>query len=62
MQQGNSGGPLLSLDGAVVGVIFAKSAVVDDVGFAQTMEEVTPVVAQAESLTAPVESGFCTRG
>ncbi|WP_167047250.1 MarP family serine protease [Salinibacterium sp. ZJ454] len=62
VQQGNSGGPLLSADGAVVGVIFAKSATTTDVGFALTMEEVAPVIAQAPGLDDPVASGSCTSG
>lgn len=60
VQQGNSGGPLLSTDGAVAGVIFAKSDATANVGYALTMEEVLPVIAQAPSLTAAVGSGGCT--
>ncbi|GAB3616071.1 MarP family serine protease [Okibacterium endophyticum] len=59
VQHGNSGGPLLTLDGAVAGVIFAKSDVAANVGYALAMEEVLPVIAQAESLTEPVASGAC---
>jgi S1-C subfamily serine protease len=61
VQQGNSGGPLLTTDGAVAGVVFAKSDVTANVGYAITMEEVLPVIAQAPSLAAPVGSGACTR-
>jgi S1-C subfamily serine protease len=60
VQPGNSGGPLLATDGSVAGVIFAKSDVTANVGYALTMEEVLPVIAQAPSLTTPVESGSCT--
>ena len=61
VQQGNSGGPLLTTDGAVAGVIFAKSDVTANVGYAITLEEVLPVIAQAPSFSAQVQSGACTR-
>ena len=62
VQQGESGGPLLSQDGLVAGVIFAKGATSPDVGYAMTRNEAGPVVAQAPGLTAAIESGQCIRG
>jgi S1-C subfamily serine protease len=62
VQEGNSGGPLLDTTGEVVGVIFARSAETQNVGFAMTMAELDPVVAQSAGLTAPVGSGECIRG
>ena len=62
VQEGNSGGPLLSTKGTVAGVVFAKSADVQNVGYAQTMEEVRPVAQRAPSLNTPVSSGSCIRG
>ena len=59
MQQGESGGPLLSIDGRVAGVIFAKAANTENVGYALAMSEVTPVVEQAAGLTGAVDSGTC---
>ncbi|MET1053600.1 MAG: MarP family serine protease [Mycetocola sp.] len=59
VQQGNSGGPLLTEDGAVAGVIFAKSDGTENVGYALAMEEVLPVIAQAPELTDAVSSGSC---
>ncbi len=59
VQQGNSGGPLLTIDGAVAGVIFAKSDGTNNVGYALAMEEVLPVIAQAPELTDAVASGAC---
>jgi S1-C subfamily serine protease len=47
IREGNSGGPLLSLDGEVIGVVFARNADNPTVGYAMTMTEVDPVVAQA---------------
>jgi len=62
VQQGESGGPLLSESGEVTGVIFAKSAETDNVGYALALEEFEPVVAQAAGLSASVSSGTCIRG
>jgi S1-C subfamily serine protease len=62
IQQGESGGPLISETGHVVGVVFAKSAHTPNVGYALGMQEVSPVVAQASGLSAPVSSGSCVRG
>jgi S1-C subfamily serine protease len=59
---GDSGGPFLTLDGTVAGVVFAKAANTANVGYAMTMAELDPVAAQASSLTAPVSSGACSRG
>ena len=57
-----SGGPLLSADGRVAGVIFAKAANTANVGYALAMEEVTPVIDQAQDLSAPVTAGQCVQG
>ena len=62
VQQGESGGPLLSVDGQVAGVIFAKAATTENVGYALAMEEVAPVVDQAGALTGQVSSGECIQG
>lgn len=62
VQHGNSGGPLLDADGAVIGMIFAKAENQSNVGFALSMEELTPVLAQAESFTSPVSTESCSVG
>ena len=59
VQEGNSGGPLLSTNGTVTGVVFAKAANVENVGYAQTMEELGPVAKQAQGFSKPVTSGSC---
>ena len=62
VQQGESGGPLLSESGLVVGVIFAKASNTENVGYALALDEVQPVIGQAPGLSAPVSSGTCVRG
>lgn len=62
VQEGNSGGPVLDPNGRVAGVIFARSATTDHLGFAMTTKSVAPVVVQGAVLTAAVSSGTCTRG
>jgi S1-C subfamily serine protease len=62
VQEGNSGGPLLSTGGSVAGVVFARAADVDNVGYAQTMKELQPVADEAAQLTDRVSSGSCIRG
>jgi S1-C subfamily serine protease len=58
---GDSGGPFLTIDGEVAGVVFAKAANTANVGYAMTMAELLPVAESAAGLTTPVESGSCTR-
>jgi S1-C subfamily serine protease len=62
VQEGDSGGPLLTTNGVVAGVIFAKGATTPNVGYAITMKSVQPVANAASGLTAPVSAGQCTRG
>lgn len=61
VQPGNSGGPLLDLNGKVVGVVFAKADSNQQVGYAFTLKEVSPVVEQAAGLNREVSSGQCTK-
>ncbi|KRE21192.1 MarP family serine protease [Agromyces sp. Soil535] len=59
VDHGNSGGPVLTGDGVVSGVVFAKSDSVENVGYAIPVSTLTPVAVQAPALDAPVDSGSC---
>ena len=62
IQEGDSGGPLLATDGTVAGVVFARSAASDTIGYAMTVDELAPVVTAARTLTDRVDTGACISG
>jgi S1-C subfamily serine protease len=62
VQPGNSGGPLLSPGGEVVGVVFARSLDDDNTGYALTLDEARPVLDAANSSSSPVNTGRCAAG
>jgi S1-C subfamily serine protease len=59
VQSGNSGGPLLSPEGTVDGVVFAAATGVSDIGFALTAAEVSSDASAGEQLTTAVSTGAC---
>ena len=62
VQPGNSGGPLLSPSGEVVGIVFAKSLDDDNTGYALTLDEARPVLDAARGAFSPVSTGGCAAG
>lgn len=58
VRPGNSGGPLLTPDGEVAGVIFARSMDDSNTAYALTLDELRPVLAQARQ-GATVGTGRC---
>lgn len=61
VEPGNSGGPLLSTSGQVVGIVFARSLDDDNTGYALTIDEARPVLGAA-SRSTPVSTGGCAAG
>lgn len=59
VRQGNSGGPLLTPEGRVYGVIFAKSLEDRDTGYALTNDEVRETVTRGRAAEDTVDSQEC---
>lgn len=60
IRPGNSGGPLLDRSGDVVGVVFARSTVDPETGYALTLDELRPVLGSVGP--TPISSGACSAG
>ncbi|MEU1197455.1 MarP family serine protease [Streptomyces sp. NPDC005813] len=59
VRQGNSGGPLLTPEGKVYGVVFAKSLDDANTGYALTADEVAEDVAKGRTADQQVDSDSC---
>ncbi|MBZ3906962.1 MarP family serine protease [Streptomyces griseiscabiei] len=59
VRQGNSGGPLLTPEGKVYGVVFAKSLDDPDTGYALTADEVEEDIAKGRTANQQVDSDSC---
>ncbi|PAZ10406.1 serine protease [Streptomyces sp. SA15] len=57
VRPGNSGGPLLTTDGRVYGMVFARSTSDAETGYVLTADEVADDARSAADATAPVDSG-----
>ncbi|TDD81197.1 MarP family serine protease [Actinomadura rubrisoli] len=60
VEPGNSGGPLLSTDGRVYGVIFAAALDSPSTGYALTAEEVASDAREGQNLKTPVSTQSCS--
>ncbi|GAA1433074.1 MarP family serine protease [Streptomyces thermospinosisporus] len=59
VRQGNSGGPLLTPDGEVYGVVFAKSRDDAETGYALTVDEIQEDIVKGRAANREVDSDSC---
>ena len=59
VRPGNSGGPILTPEGDVSGVVFAASVTDPETGYAVTAEQVADVAGAGRNDTTPADTGAC---
>lgn len=62
VEPGNSGGPMLDARGQMVGLVFARSADDPETGYALTLDEIAPVLAEGVDSSRPVDNSGCAVG